>query len=65
MVTYDIIFADPPYDLPNLVQLPELALPRLKPGGVFVLEHRPGMVFPVPPVEIRKYGSSAIGIFIP
>jgi 16S rRNA (guanine(966)-N(2))-methyltransferase RsmD len=64
-ITYDIIFADPPYDLPNLVQLPELALPRLKPGGVFVLEHRPGMVFPVPPLEIRKYGSSAIGIFIP
>jgi hypothetical protein len=40
-------------------------LPKLKPEGVFVLEHRPGIVFPVTPVEIRKYGSSAIGIFIP
>jgi 16S rRNA (guanine(966)-N(2))-methyltransferase RsmD len=62
---FDIVFADPPYDLPNLVQLPALLLPKLKPEGVFVLEHRPGIVFPVTPVEIRKYGSSAIGIFIP
>ena len=62
---YDIVFADPPYDLPALVQLPELAIKRLKPGGVFVLEHRPGMVFTTAPAEIRKYGSSAIGIFIP
>jgi 16S rRNA (guanine966-N2)-methyltransferase len=62
---FDIIFADPPYDLPSLVRLPELALKHLNPGGVFVLEHRPGMAFTTPPVEIRKYGSSAIGIFIP
>ena len=62
---FDIIFADPPYDLPNLSQLPAMALKALKPEGIFVLEHRPGIVFPVTPVEIRKYGSSAIGIFIP
>jgi 16S rRNA (guanine(966)-N(2))-methyltransferase RsmD len=62
---FDIIFADPPYDLPSLVRLPELALLRLKPNGVFILEHSPGMVFTTPPSEIRKYGSSAIGIFIP
>jgi 16S rRNA (guanine(966)-N(2))-methyltransferase RsmD len=62
---YDIVFADPPYDLPSMVRLPELAMARLKPGGVFVLEHRPGMVFTTVPAEIRKYGSSAIGIFIP
>lgn len=63
--TFDIIFADPPYDLPSLVRLPEMGLQRLNPGGVFVLEHRPGMVFTTEPAEIRKYGSSAIGIFIP
>ncbi len=63
--SYDIIFADPPYDLPTLVRLPELALRHLNPGGVFVLEHRPGMVFNTAAAEIRKYGSSAIGIFIP
>lgn len=62
---FDIVFADPPYDLSVLVRLPELAVARLKPGGVFVLEHRPGMVFTTTPFEIRKYGSSAIGIFIP
>jgi 16S rRNA (guanine(966)-N(2))-methyltransferase RsmD len=62
---FDIIFADPPYDLPALAQLPELVLPHLKSGGVFLLEHRPGVVFTTAPSEIRKYGSSAIGIFIP
>ena len=62
---FDIIFADPPYDLPNLSQLPTMALKALKPEGVFVLEHRPGMVFPITPVAIRTYGSSAIGIFLP
>lgn len=62
---FDIIFADPPYDLTELVRLPEMALARLKTGGVFMLEHRPGMVFTAAPAEIRKYGSSAIGIFIP
>ena len=37
-VQYDIIFADPPYHIPNIDKLIELCLDRLNPGGVFVLE---------------------------
>jgi 16S rRNA (guanine966-N2)-methyltransferase len=38
---YDLIFADPPFDLPSLELLPGLVLGRnlLKSEGVFVLEH--------------------------
>ena len=39
--TYDIIFADPPYDLQRLEKLPEkICTARiLRPDGVFILEH--------------------------
>ena len=38
---YDIIFADPPYQLKNLDMLPDAVLSKklLKPDGVFILEH--------------------------
>jgi len=41
MDTWDLIFADPPYDLPQLPDLPELVLGGkiLAPGGWFILEH--------------------------
>jgi 16S rRNA (guanine(966)-N(2))-methyltransferase RsmD len=40
-VQYDIIFADPPYDLAGVDTLPQRILEKnlLKPGGVFILEH--------------------------
>jgi 16S rRNA (guanine(966)-N(2))-methyltransferase RsmD len=40
-VQYDIIFADPPYDLTGVDTLPQRILEKnlLKPGGVFILEH--------------------------
>jgi 16S rRNA (guanine(966)-N(2))-methyltransferase RsmD len=39
--TWDLVFADPPYDLPQLPDLPELVLSGelLVPGGLFILEH--------------------------
>ena len=39
--SFDFVFADPPYALPELAQLPELIFKRrlVKPGGVLVLEH--------------------------
>ncbi len=39
--TWDLIFADPPYDLPQLPDLPELVLSGtlLVSGGLFILEH--------------------------
>ena len=38
---YDLIFADPPYELDKLPLLPELVLSSslLKPNALFVLEH--------------------------
>lgn len=39
--TFDLIFADPPYDLPGLTKLPGLILEKalLNPEGVLVIEH--------------------------
>jgi 16S rRNA (guanine966-N2)-methyltransferase len=38
---FDLIFADPPFDLPDLGRLPELVYQNklLRPYGLFVLEH--------------------------
>ena len=38
---FDVIFADPPYDLPQLPELPELILhsPLVKPGTLAIIEH--------------------------
>lgn len=39
--SFDVIFADPPYDHPALEQLPDLVLSTniLAEGGIFILEH--------------------------
>lgn len=64
---YDIIFADPPYTLPNIPDLPDLVLERdlLLPGGVFVLEHGKRDNFESHPrfVEHRAYGSVNFSFF--
>ncbi|MCQ2229924.1 MAG: RsmD family RNA methyltransferase [Bacteroidales bacterium] len=41
MDTYDLIFADPPFDLEEASKLPDIIMERhlLKPGGMFILEH--------------------------
>ncbi len=38
---FDLIFADPPYDLPTLDSLPDIVFEKelLKENGVFILEH--------------------------
>ena len=38
---YDIVFADPPYDMPNIEKIPDEVLDRniLKPDGILILEH--------------------------
>jgi 16S rRNA (guanine(966)-N(2))-methyltransferase RsmD len=38
---YDIIFADPPYNMPRTEEIPDLVLKRdiLKPDGILILEH--------------------------
>jgi 16S rRNA G966 N2-methylase RsmD len=37
--TFDLIIADPPFDLAQMMELPDLCLSHLKEDGLFVLEH--------------------------
>jgi 16S rRNA (guanine(966)-N(2))-methyltransferase RsmD len=64
---YDMVFADPPYALKELAQLPDLVMERhlLKEGGIFVLEHGKDHSFEAHPhfVEHRQYGSVNFSIF--
>jgi len=66
---YDIIFADPPYALENLADLPSLIVgdqhTLLKPDGLFVLEHGRNYDFSAHPhfVDHRNYGSVNFSFF--
>ncbi len=64
---YDIIFADPPYQLAAMDTLPDLifATTLLNPGGWFILEHsdRHSFIQHSHFKEIRKYGSLNFSIF--
>ena len=65
--TYDLIFADPPYQLPAINTLPDLIFNSslLKPKGWFILEHSDKYSFTGHNRfrEIRKYGSVHFSIF--
>ncbi len=65
--TFDYVFADPPYDLPQLETLPELVFGHglLAPGGWFVLEHNTNHSFRYHPrfAEERRYGKTLFSIF--
>lgn len=64
---YDIIFADPPYDLPRFGEIPELVLSSgmLKEGSLFIIEHSKNYDFSSLPhfSEHRVYGSVNFSIF--
>ena len=64
---YDIIFADPPYDLPNIPLLPQLVHQQqlLSENGVLVVEHPSMLKLEQQPgyVETRKYGYSSFSFF--
>jgi 16S rRNA (guanine966-N2)-methyltransferase len=65
--TYDLIFADPPYDLPGIISIPGLVFEHnlLHPGGWLILEHSSAYRFENTPffLESRKYGSVHFSIF--
>lgn len=65
--TYDLIFADPPYQHPDIDTLPGLVLENnlLKPKGWFVLEHSDKHVYTEHPSfrTQRHYGSVNFSIF--
>lgn len=65
--TFDFIFIDPPYDLPQLPQLPEMVFDRqlLRPHGIMVLEHPSTRQIPAHPAmtDMRKYGYSSFSFY--
>lgn len=64
---FDIIFADPPYDLPNFAEVPGLILgsDMLKDGTLVIIEHPKAYDFSSLPYfkEHRAYGSVNFSIF--
>lgn len=64
---FDIIFADPPYALPELPTIPEFILGKgmLKPGGLLVFEHgkRNDFSTVLGFIEHRTYGSVNFSLF--
>lgn len=65
--TYNIIFADPPFDLPRFKEVPEAILQAdiLEPEGLFILEHPKEYSFITHPgfKEIRNYGKVNFSFF--
>lgn len=64
---YDIVFADPPYDLPGFEDIPGavLASSLIAPGGIFIIEHSAKRDFSHLPgyIDHRAYGSVNFTIF--
>lgn len=64
---FDIIFADPPYDLPQLPELPELLLSSqlIKPGTIIIVEHSRNNNFSNLPhfLQHRVYGKVNFSLF--
>ena len=65
---FDIVFADPPYNMPHFEDFPARVLQSevLKPGSLFVMEHSKAYDFSSLPhfYEHRAYGSVNFSIFI-
>ena len=64
---FDLIMADPPYQLEAMERLPDLAIPHLKNDGVFTLEHSSHHWFDDHPhlMTSRAYGRTIVSLFRP
>ncbi|HEK21186.1 16S rRNA (guanine(966)-N(2))-methyltransferase RsmD [Mucilaginibacter sp.] len=64
---YDLVFADPPYDLNKIPEIPKVVFDRalLKPDGLLIVEHQSLQNLSNHPafVEQRKYGHSSFSFF--
>lgn len=62
---FDLIFADPPYALDRIEELPDLTLSLLKKDGWIVIEHGKDTDFTNHPnhIETRHYGSVHFSFF--
>jgi len=66
--TYDLVFADPPYDLPDIEKIYNLVIEKklLNTDGILVIEHGKQTDLSTKPyfVECRKYGNVHFSFFI-
>ena len=66
-IKYDLVFADPPYDLAWIDELPDLVLNAdiLNAGGLFILEHSANQNFSnrLYFLEMRRYGEVHFSFF--
>jgi len=64
---YDLIFADPPYDMNQIPELPKIIFEKnlLLPGGLLIVEHQSLQNLSNHPAftEFRKYGHSSFSFF--
>lgn len=64
---YDLIFADPPYDMPNFAKIVELVFEKklLNPEGLLIVEHSKDTLLNKLPqyINTRKYGSVHFSFF--
>lgn len=64
---YDLIFADPPYDLNKIPEIPKIVFDKklLKPDGMLIVEHQSMQNLSNHPAftEQRKYGHSSFSFF--
>lgn len=64
---FDLIYADPPYDMKEIETIPGIIFEKklLKPGGIFILEHSKKHDFSSLPYfqEERKYGNVHFSFF--
>jgi len=65
--TYDLIFADPPYDLSRIPEIIKIVFEKklLSPDGILIVEHQSMQNLSNHPAfsEQRKYGHSAFSFF--
>lgn len=67
VASYDIVFADPPYDMPGFAEIPGKVLSSslLHPGSIFIIEHSKKHDFSHLPhfYDHRAYGSVNFTVF--
>lgn len=65
--SYDLIFADPPYQLPNIEEIPDAILgnKHLNTGGILIVEHGAKTSFEAHPAffQHRNYGNVHFSFF--
>ena len=64
---FDVIFADPPYDLNRIPEIPKIIFDKnlVAPGGLLIVEHQSMQNLSNHPafIEQRKYGHSSFSFF--